>query len=83
MVSFNDRRGAFVPALKHASVVMKEAAMKNSQWTTPTFVEHKMDAEIGSYQEDGAGSTPPLAERNPDAVRTSASSKSELRTERR
>jgi hypothetical protein len=21
-------------------------------WTTPTFVEVKMDAEIGSYQED-------------------------------
>ena len=21
-------------------------------WTTPTFVEIKMDAEIGSYQED-------------------------------
>jgi hypothetical protein len=22
-------------------------------WTTPTFEEIKMDAEIGSYQEDG------------------------------
>jgi hypothetical protein len=23
------------------------------EWTTPTFSEIKMDAEIGSYQEDG------------------------------
>jgi hypothetical protein len=23
------------------------------QWSSPTYVEIKMDAEIGSYQEDG------------------------------
>jgi hypothetical protein len=23
------------------------------EWTSPTYVEIKMDAEIGSYQEDG------------------------------
>ncbi len=28
------------------------------EWTTPTFVEIKMDAEIGSYQADEEPNTP-------------------------
>ncbi len=31
------------------------------EWTTPAYEEIKMDAEIGSYQEDG--DAPPFAER--------------------
>jgi hypothetical protein len=31
------------------------------EWKTPTFVEIKMDAEIGSYQQDDEPS-PPIAE---------------------
>jgi hypothetical protein len=30
------------------------------EWTTPAYEEIKMDAEIGSYQEDG--DPPPFAE---------------------
>jgi hypothetical protein len=30
------------------------------EWTTPSYEELKMDAEIGSYQEDGE--YPPIAE---------------------
>ena len=35
------------------------------EWTTPTYSEIKMDAEIGSYQEDFDGDQPgrdPIAE---------------------
>jgi hypothetical protein len=28
------------------------------EWTTPTFVEIKMDAEIGSYQQDDEPTSP-------------------------
>lgn len=28
------------------------------EWTAPTFVEIKMDAEIGSYQADDEGNQP-------------------------
>jgi hypothetical protein len=32
------------------------------EWTSPTYAEIKMDAEIGSYQEDdGPGREAPLA----------------------
>jgi hypothetical protein len=34
----------------------------NMEWTTPKYVEIKMDAEIGSYQEDNEpGREVPLA----------------------
>jgi hypothetical protein len=36
-------------------------------WTTPTFEEIKMDAEIGSYQEDGE--RPPIARREEENAR--------------
>jgi hypothetical protein len=36
-------------------------------WTTPVYEEVKMDAEIGSYQEDGEW--PPIAEQSVDAAR--------------
>lgn len=38
-------------------------------WTRPDFVEIKMDAEIGSYQEDSAplGDEPPVARDAPTA----------------
>ncbi len=29
-------------------------------WTTPTYEEVKMDAEIGSYQQDGDGENVPV-----------------------
>ena len=35
-------------------------------WTTPVYEELKMDAEIGSYQEDGEW--PPIVERVEPAV---------------
>jgi hypothetical protein len=35
-------------------------------WTTPVYEELKMDAEIGSYQEDGEW--PPIVERADDAT---------------
>jgi hypothetical protein len=37
------------------------------EWTTPDFVEIKMDAEISSYQEDG--DAPPV---RPDPTRAPA-----------
>jgi hypothetical protein len=33
----------------------------NMEWTSPTYAEIKMDAEIGSYQEDSESSREPLA----------------------
>jgi hypothetical protein len=30
------------------------------KWESPTFIEINMDAEIGSYQEEGPDSTEPL-----------------------
>ncbi len=35
-------------------------------WTTPSYDELKMDAEIGSYQEDGEW--PPIVEPQQDAA---------------
>jgi hypothetical protein len=35
-------------------------------WTTPSYEELKMDAEIGSYQEDGEW--PPIVEPQQDAA---------------
>jgi hypothetical protein len=35
-------------------------------WTTPSYEELKMDAEIGSYQEDGEW--PPIVEPQHDAA---------------
>lgn len=35
-------------------------------WTTPSYDELKMDAEIGSYQEDGEW--PPVVETQGDAA---------------
>jgi hypothetical protein len=32
------------------------------EWTTPTWTEIKMDAEIGSYQEDFDPTREPIAE---------------------
>jgi len=32
-------------------------------WTAPAYVEVKMDAEIGSYQEDGGEDREPIVER--------------------
>jgi hypothetical protein len=40
------------------------------EWTTPTWSEIKMDAEIGSYQEDFQGEQPerdPIAEASADS----------------
>ncbi len=37
------------------------------QWSTPTFVEIKMDAEIGSYQADDEPNTP-IAEPAPPSA---------------
>jgi hypothetical protein len=34
--------------------------MRPMNWTTPVYEQLKMDAEIGSYQEDGEW--PPIAE---------------------
>jgi len=36
--------------------------MSAMSWTTPSYDEIKMDAEIGSYQEDGE--VPPIAEQD-------------------
>jgi hypothetical protein len=42
-------------------------------WETPTFVEIRMDAEIGSYQEDGGrGDGPFFAERVDDEAVTAS-----------
>lgn len=40
--------------------------MRAMNWTTPVYEELKMDAEIGSYQEDGEW--PPIVERVEPAV---------------
>jgi hypothetical protein len=39
--------------------------MRAMNWTTPVYEELKMDAEIGSYQEDGEW--PPIVEPAADA----------------
>ena len=39
-------------------------------WTTPVYEELKMDAEIGSYQEDGEW--PPIVERSLERVDAAA-----------
>jgi hypothetical protein len=39
--------------------------MVSMNWTTPVYEEMKMDAEIGSYQEDGEW--PPIVEPSSDA----------------
>jgi hypothetical protein len=36
--------------------------MPPMKWTMPTFVEIKMDAEIGSYQQDEEEPTSPIAD---------------------
>jgi hypothetical protein len=36
--------------------------MSGMEWTTPTWAEIKMDAEIGSYQEDFEPTRDPIAE---------------------
>jgi hypothetical protein len=38
--------------------------MRAMNWTTPVYEELKMDAEIGSYQEDGEW--PPIVEQADD-----------------
>jgi hypothetical protein len=38
----------------------KRSIISPMEWTTPSYEELKMDAEIGSYQEDGE--YPPIAE---------------------
>ena len=40
------------------------------EWTTPTYAEVKMDAEIGSYQEDGE--RVPIVERQADEAPAAA-----------
>jgi hypothetical protein len=32
-----------------------------TQWESPSFVELRMDAEVGSYQVDDPGEAPPFA----------------------
>jgi len=34
--------------------------MSVMDWTTPSYAEIKMDAEIGSYQQDGDDNVPPI-----------------------
>lgn len=36
-------------------------------WETPDFVEIRMDAEIGSYQQDDSGPNDPVVEEAPAA----------------
>jgi hypothetical protein len=55
-----DRSGA--TSLRGARI---EGIMTAMSWTTPAYEEMKMDAEIGSYQEDGEW--PPIVERADDA----------------
>jgi hypothetical protein len=40
------------------------------EWTTPTWAEIKMDAEIGSYQEDFEPERDPIAESDASADAT-------------
>ena len=42
------------------------------EWTTPSFEELKMDAEIGSYQEDREPEREALAAPGPTAVSVTA-----------
>jgi hypothetical protein len=49
---------AHKPECVHASAHLgfharRATGAKSMNWTSPTFEEIKMDAEIGSYQEDG------------------------------
>ncbi len=37
-------------------------------WTTPSYDEIKMDAEIGSYQQDGDDDVPIVRERKREAA---------------
>jgi len=37
--------------------------MSVMDWTTPSYAEIKMDAEIGSYQQDGDDNVPIVRER--------------------
>ena len=39
------------------------------EWTTPTWAEIKMDAEIGSYQEDFEPTRDPIVESDESAAR--------------
>jgi hypothetical protein len=43
------------------------------EWTTPAWDEVKMDAEIGSYQEDWEPPREPIAERDDSARDENAS----------
>ena len=38
------------------------------KWTTPTFVEIKMDAEIGSYQQDDEPTSPIVEQTESDGA---------------
>jgi hypothetical protein len=49
--------------LGHISRILRQPSPPTSEnptmeWTTPTFVEIKMDAEIGSYQQDDEPTSP-------------------------
>ncbi len=38
------------------------------EWTAPTYVEVKMDAEIGSYQQDEGEEREPIVERSAETI---------------
>jgi hypothetical protein len=46
--------------------------MSVMDWTTPSYDEIKMDAEIGSYQQDGGDDVPIVREREEPALSSAA-----------
>lgn len=46
-----------------------------TQWSSPNFIEIKMDAEISSYQEDGDPRRDPNFARQPAPAATEAESR--------
>jgi hypothetical protein len=58
-----DREG---PSRSHLRARANQSIISLMEWTTPSYEELKMDAEIGSYQEDGEW--PPIVEPQQDAA---------------
>ena len=59
------RRGDAGPPLRAAGLWR---ILRPMEWTTPTWAEIKMDAEIGSYQEDYEPTRDPIAETDGEEV---------------
>jgi coenzyme PQQ precursor peptide PqqA len=54
-MTYGPRRAGTERALRSTLLRIREGVKDKMDWTTPEFVEVKMDAEINSYADDFSG----------------------------